>query len=48
MRFSSLPSVTFSGTGFIEADTEDGENIIFKIDPAYVNGVNVEFIVYAT
>jgi hypothetical protein len=47
MRFNPLPSVTFSGTGFIDADTED-DDIVFKIDPAYINGVNVEFIVLVT
>jgi len=47
LRFSSLPTVTFSGTGFIEAETED-DDIVFKIDPAYIEGVNVEFIIYAT
>jgi hypothetical protein len=47
MRFGTLPNVTFSGTGFIDADTED-DDIVFKIDPAYINGVNVEFIVLAT
>jgi hypothetical protein len=44
LRFASLPNVTFSGTGFIDADTED-DDIVFKIDPAYIEGVNVEFIV---
>ena len=47
LRFASLPNVTFSGTGFIDAATED-DDIVFKIDPAYINGVNVEFIIYAT
>jgi len=47
LRFASLPNVTFSGTGFIEATTED-DDIVFKIDPAYIEGVNVEFIIYAT
>jgi len=44
VRFASLPNVTFSGTGFIDADTED-EDMTFKIDPAYIEGVNVEFII---
>jgi hypothetical protein len=47
LRFDSLPTVTFSGTGFIEANTKD-DDIVFKIDPAYIEGVNVEFIIYAT
>lgn len=47
LRFASLPTVTFSGTGFIDANTED-DDIVFKIDPAYIEGVNVEFIIYAT
>jgi hypothetical protein len=44
LRFDPLPNVTFSGTGFIDADTED-DDIVFKIDPAYIEGVNVEFII---
>jgi hypothetical protein len=44
VRVDPLPNVTFSGTGFIDADTED-DDIIFKIDPAYIEGVNVEFVI---
>jgi len=44
LRVDPLPNVTFSGTGFIDADTED-EDIIFKIDPAYIEDVNTEFII---
>jgi len=44
VRIDPLPNVTFSGTGFIDADTED-EDITFKIDPAYIEGVDVEFVI---
>lgn len=44
LRFASLPNVTFSGTGFTDETTED-EDITFKIEPAFIDGVDVEFII---